>query len=219
MVQDLSHYHKPLGNLFYPPDGEDWQQYRLSEEQVAHFHEYGYVAGIRILDDDQVEVLREQLAAGWSIRPIPATSCSTSSTPTNRPIRPRAVPRLGRLADHARLSRHPLESGLHRARIAVAGRGCAVLARSALLQAGPARRRRRLASGLFVLDPHAADGPPHLLDRPGRRHAGQRLPALHPRQPSLGPVADHRAGGRHGGHPRGAQRRAVAKRSSPWRSN
>jgi ectoine hydroxylase-related dioxygenase (phytanoyl-CoA dioxygenase family) len=60
MTQDLSHYHKPLGSLFNAGD-DDWQKYRLSDEQVAHFHEQGYVAGIRVLDDDQVEILREQL--------------------------------------------------------------------------------------------------------------------------------------------------------------
>jgi hypothetical protein len=62
VVQDLSHYHKPLGNVFPAVHHEDWQQYRLSEAQVSHFHERGYVSGICILNDDQVEVLREQLA-------------------------------------------------------------------------------------------------------------------------------------------------------------
>ena len=60
MTQDLSQYHKPLGSLFNAGD-TDWDKYRLSDEQVAHFHQYGYVAGIRVLDDDQVEILREQL--------------------------------------------------------------------------------------------------------------------------------------------------------------
>lgn len=62
VVQDLSHYHKPLGNLFEPSEGDGWRRYRLSEEQVTHFQERGYVAGVRILDEDQVDVLREQLA-------------------------------------------------------------------------------------------------------------------------------------------------------------
>lgn len=62
MVQDLSHYHKPLGNLFASPERADWRRFCLSDEQVAHFQQYGYVSGIRILDEDQVDVLREQLA-------------------------------------------------------------------------------------------------------------------------------------------------------------
>jgi ectoine hydroxylase-related dioxygenase (phytanoyl-CoA dioxygenase family) len=62
VVQDLSQYHKPLGNLFETSTGDAERRYRLSEEQVAHFEQQGYVAGVRILDDDQVDVLREQLA-------------------------------------------------------------------------------------------------------------------------------------------------------------
>lgn len=62
MVQDLSHYHKPLGNLFDLPAEDSWRHFGLSEEQVAHFHEHGYVSGIRILDEDQVDVLLEQLS-------------------------------------------------------------------------------------------------------------------------------------------------------------
>jgi hypothetical protein len=34
----------------------------LSEEQVAFFHEKGYLAGVPILPDEQVELLREELA-------------------------------------------------------------------------------------------------------------------------------------------------------------
>jgi ectoine hydroxylase-related dioxygenase (phytanoyl-CoA dioxygenase family) len=34
----------------------------LSDEQVAFFNEYGYLAGVRILDDAQVEQLRSELA-------------------------------------------------------------------------------------------------------------------------------------------------------------
>jgi ectoine hydroxylase-related dioxygenase (phytanoyl-CoA dioxygenase family) len=61
MTQDLSIYHKPLGNLFPDAAHEDLNQYRLSDEQVATFHEQGYVAGIRLLSDDVVDVLIEQL--------------------------------------------------------------------------------------------------------------------------------------------------------------
>jgi ectoine hydroxylase-related dioxygenase (phytanoyl-CoA dioxygenase family) len=60
MTQDLSQYHKPMGTLFDAGD-TDWQKYRLSDAQVEHYRHHGYVAGIRVLDDDQVEILREQL--------------------------------------------------------------------------------------------------------------------------------------------------------------
>lgn len=62
MHQDLSLYPQPISNLFsMPKTAEAWQQYNLSDDQVRFFHEHGYLTGIRILSDDQVEVLREQL--------------------------------------------------------------------------------------------------------------------------------------------------------------
>lgn len=63
MIEDLSAYHHPIGGLFTLPRGpEEWNQYRLSEEQVAFYHENGYLPGIRILTDEQVERLCEDLA-------------------------------------------------------------------------------------------------------------------------------------------------------------
>lgn len=62
MCQDLSIHHQPISNLFSLPISiEQWNQYRLSNEQVQFFNENGYLSGIRILDDAQVETLREQL--------------------------------------------------------------------------------------------------------------------------------------------------------------
>ncbi|MGH9772790.1 MAG: phytanoyl-CoA dioxygenase family protein [Candidatus Acidiferrales bacterium] len=64
MIQDLAEIHEPVGSLFASPKNPDeWQRFRLSEEQIAFFNENGYLAGIRVLNDDQVEVLRTQLAA------------------------------------------------------------------------------------------------------------------------------------------------------------
>ena len=34
----------------------------LTEEQVAFFHEQGYLKGIRVLNDEQIDVLRKELA-------------------------------------------------------------------------------------------------------------------------------------------------------------
>lgn len=63
MVEDLSVYHQPIGGLFtLPRSPEEWSQYRLSKEQVAFYHENGYLPGIRILNDEQVEQLRAELA-------------------------------------------------------------------------------------------------------------------------------------------------------------
>lgn len=61
---DLSHEHKPVGALFAAPGArEGYERYRLSDEQVRFFHDNGYLAGVKLLDDEQVEALRRELAA------------------------------------------------------------------------------------------------------------------------------------------------------------
>jgi ectoine hydroxylase-related dioxygenase (phytanoyl-CoA dioxygenase family) len=61
MAEDLSRYHHPITALFEPRDA--WPSYRLSAEQVEFYREHGYVAGIKLLTDEQLDVLREELAA------------------------------------------------------------------------------------------------------------------------------------------------------------
>jgi ectoine hydroxylase-related dioxygenase (phytanoyl-CoA dioxygenase family) len=62
MVADLSTRHEPVGTLLSAALGRDLREYRLSDEQVALFHEQGYLSGVRLLSDQQVEVLRQELA-------------------------------------------------------------------------------------------------------------------------------------------------------------
>lgn len=63
MKQDLSKYHRPIGNLFpSPTEPNDWMKYRLSSEQSRFYHENGYLAGIRLLNDEQIEVLGNELS-------------------------------------------------------------------------------------------------------------------------------------------------------------
>jgi ectoine hydroxylase-related dioxygenase (phytanoyl-CoA dioxygenase family) len=62
MVADLSTQHQPVGTLLGGDAGRDLGRFRLSDEQVAFFHEQGYLAGVRLLSDQQVEVLRDELA-------------------------------------------------------------------------------------------------------------------------------------------------------------
>ncbi len=63
MSIDLSIRHQPLGGLFqWPVSREHWDQYRLTDDQVASYHEHGYLSGIRVLTDEQVEQLRGELA-------------------------------------------------------------------------------------------------------------------------------------------------------------
>lgn len=63
MIDDLSKHHGPIGDLFVAPrTREAWQQYRLTEDQIEFFHGRGYLPGIRLLNDEQVETLRAELA-------------------------------------------------------------------------------------------------------------------------------------------------------------
>ena len=62
MTQDLSQYHRPVGPLLPPASRQSWDDCRLTDEQVAFFHDQGYLAGVRILTDEQVDLLREELA-------------------------------------------------------------------------------------------------------------------------------------------------------------
>jgi ectoine hydroxylase-related dioxygenase (phytanoyl-CoA dioxygenase family) len=62
MVSDLSTRHEPIGELLRRERGADLAACRLSDEQVAFFHEHGYLAGLRVLDEGQVELLRNELA-------------------------------------------------------------------------------------------------------------------------------------------------------------
>ncbi|MBG49391.1 MAG: phytanoyl-CoA dioxygenase family protein [Pseudozobellia sp.] len=52
LISDLFHWPKTIG---------EWDAYRLTDEQVKHFHEEGYVSGIKLLDEDQVDFLNQEL--------------------------------------------------------------------------------------------------------------------------------------------------------------
>ena len=63
-MKDLSTQHAFVGNLFErPARASEWSDYRLSDEQVDFYREHGYLAGVRMLNDEQVEVLRDEVAA------------------------------------------------------------------------------------------------------------------------------------------------------------
>jgi ectoine hydroxylase-related dioxygenase (phytanoyl-CoA dioxygenase family) len=62
MIQDLSNRHQLISNLFtWPEAPSEWEQYRLSRQQIESFHEQGYLAGVRLLSDAHVDVLRQEL--------------------------------------------------------------------------------------------------------------------------------------------------------------
>ena len=61
-MQDLADFHHPISDLFpQPKSASDWDQYRLSAEQIEFFHENGYLAGIKLLDEKQIETLKKVL--------------------------------------------------------------------------------------------------------------------------------------------------------------
>lgn len=60
--KDLSKYHDLLSDFFKQPSSQaEWDQYKLSDEQVAFFKEYGYLANIKLLEEWQVDQLNEEL--------------------------------------------------------------------------------------------------------------------------------------------------------------
>lgn len=62
MAQDLSLVHHLFGDLFQlPGNREEWNEYRLSEEQVDFFKANGYLSGVKMLDQNQVERLRKEM--------------------------------------------------------------------------------------------------------------------------------------------------------------
>jgi ectoine hydroxylase-related dioxygenase (phytanoyl-CoA dioxygenase family) len=62
MGRDLAQLHEIITDLFaLPRTRAEWDRYRLTDEQVLFFHEHGYLTGIRILDEKQVDVLRREL--------------------------------------------------------------------------------------------------------------------------------------------------------------
>jgi len=62
MSKDWSTENSPVGALFETSGKIDANKYRLADEQVEFFNENGYLKGIRILDDAQIETLRGELA-------------------------------------------------------------------------------------------------------------------------------------------------------------
>src|SRR5207237_10936398 len=59
---DLYKRHTPITPLFNrQASSAEWQQYRLSKEQIDFIHATGYLAGIRVLNDEQIEALRTEL--------------------------------------------------------------------------------------------------------------------------------------------------------------
>lgn len=62
MTLDLAEQHAPVGKLFaLPKTDAEWKRFRLSDEQVAFFHENGYLAGVQLLTPAQCDDLVDEL--------------------------------------------------------------------------------------------------------------------------------------------------------------
>lgn len=63
LSRDLADHDRMITNMFkVPTDQAGWDKYRLSEEQLAFFDKNGYISGIKLLDQDQVDQLNRELA-------------------------------------------------------------------------------------------------------------------------------------------------------------
>ena len=57
MTEDLSHYHYPL-----TPQSDEWRDYQLSADQITFYRAHGYLSGIKMLDNAQLDTLRNEVA-------------------------------------------------------------------------------------------------------------------------------------------------------------
>ena len=62
-IYDLSQKHFLLSDfLSQPSTKEEWEKYKLSDQQLKFFDEYGYISNIKLLEEWQVDKLNEELA-------------------------------------------------------------------------------------------------------------------------------------------------------------
>jgi ectoine hydroxylase-related dioxygenase (phytanoyl-CoA dioxygenase family) len=62
MSVDLSETHRLLGTLFAHPTAPERDQFQLTDAQVEFYHEHGYLTGVRLLTDEQIAVLKDELS-------------------------------------------------------------------------------------------------------------------------------------------------------------
>lgn len=62
LKRDLADYSNLCSDLFkWPEKKSDWDQYRLTKEQLAHFEEFGYIDNVKLLEEHQVDQLNNEL--------------------------------------------------------------------------------------------------------------------------------------------------------------
>lgn len=62
LCPDLSKVHQLITDLFrWPETASGWDEYRLSEGQIAFYQEFGYVSNIKFFNQQQVDALNTEL--------------------------------------------------------------------------------------------------------------------------------------------------------------
>ncbi len=62
LSRDLADYSKLVSDMFkWPETKSDWAKYQLSDKQVEQYNTQGYVSNIKLLEEDQVAQLNEEL--------------------------------------------------------------------------------------------------------------------------------------------------------------
>ena len=60
--KDLSTVHNLITDIFsHPKTKEEWDEYKLSDEQVEFFKKNGYLANIKMLDEKQISIIRSEI--------------------------------------------------------------------------------------------------------------------------------------------------------------
>ena len=153
MNSDLSLKHEPVSDLFeVPQKAEQWNQLKLSEEQVQFYRDQGYLAGVRLLEDAQADALCEQLEQ--------LVGDKSAENPYWYEYASNESPDPSRVLFHA-LGAWRIQSGFHdllwNPKFVVAasqllGGSRPILARPVVLQTGTSRWSGGVASRLFLLD-------------------------------------------------------------------
>ena len=61
---DLANYNHPISAIFeQPKNAKEWEQYMLTEDQISFFRKNGFVNGIKILNEEQVDALNAELVS------------------------------------------------------------------------------------------------------------------------------------------------------------
>ena len=62
LSRDLSNYHELVSDMFsIPKNKEEWEQYKLTDDQIQFFHKNGYVSNIKLLEQNHIEQINKEL--------------------------------------------------------------------------------------------------------------------------------------------------------------